>query len=87
MALWAEGIEISEQAVLTARLCEHQQLSSPALCAIAHWGGRSSTLRLIDSITAVSGILGHPPARVTTIEYDFAISRRVAPEACWRFTL
>src|SRR5258705_13347251 len=41
----------------------------------------SSTPRLIDSITAASGILGHPPSRVTT-EYAPAFSRRIAPEIC-----
>jgi hypothetical protein len=51
-------------------------LSSPGLT------GRSSTLRLLDSITDVSGILGHPPSRVTTAEYAFAFPRRVAPELC-----
>ena len=30
----------------------------------------SSTPRLIDSITAVSGILDHPPSRTMTVEYD-----------------
>jgi hypothetical protein len=45
-------------------------------------GGVSSTLRPIGSITAVSGILGHPPSRVTTTENAFAFSRRDAPEAC-----
>jgi hypothetical protein len=39
-------------------------------------GGVSSTLRLVRSITAVSGILGHPPSRVTTSEYVSAFSRR-----------
>jgi len=47
-----------------------------------HWtvvpreGGVSSTLRLIGSITAASGILGHPPSRVTTSEYGVSFSRR-----------
>ena len=45
-------------------------------------GGASSTPRLLDSITAASGILGHPPSRVTTTECAFAISRRVSPEVC-----
>src|SRR6476620_12679431 len=42
----------------------------------------SSTPRLIGSITAASGILVHPPSRVMTTEYVFAISRRDAPELC-----
>jgi hypothetical protein len=39
--------------------------------------GGSSTPRLIDSIAAVSEMLGHPPSpsRVTTTWYEFAISR------------
>ena len=45
-------------------------------------GGVSSTPRLIGSITSVSGILGHPPSRVTTTEYAFTFSRRIAPEDC-----
>ena len=44
--------------------------------------GVSSTPRLIGSIIAVSGILGHPPSRVTTPECAFAFSRRIAPELC-----
>jgi hypothetical protein len=36
----------------------------------------SSTPQTIDSITAVSGILDHPPSRVMTTECDSAISRR-----------
>src|SRR5215204_120910 len=42
----------------------------------------SSTPRLIGSITAASGILGHPPSRVTTTECVSAFSRRIAPELC-----
>src|SRR3954447_17058868 len=44
--------------------------------------GGSSTPRLLGSITGVSGILDHPHARVMTTEYDFAYSRRIAPEVC-----
>ena len=44
--------------------------------------GVSSTPRLIDSITAASGILDHPPSRVMTTECVFAFSRRKAPEVC-----
>ena len=49
---------------------------------ITRESGRSSTPRPLGSITAVSGILGHPPSRVTTTEYDFAFSQRIAPEVC-----
>ena len=45
-------------------------------------GGASSTLRLPCSIAAVSGILGHPPSRVTTSECEFAISRHALSEVC-----
>ncbi len=45
-------------------------------------GGASSTPRRIGSITAASGILGHPPSRVTTSEYASAFSRHVLPEVC-----
>jgi hypothetical protein len=40
----------------------------------------SSSLRLIGSISAASGILGHPPSRVTTPECVSAFSRRRPPE-------
>src|SRR6266850_891818 len=56
------------------RLLPLLPLSSPGLT------GRSSTPRLLDSITCVSGILGHPPSRVTTTEHDLAFPRRDAPE-------
>jgi len=46
-------------------------------------GGASSTPRPIGSIIDVSGILGHPPSRVTTTECVSAFSRRAAPELCW----
>src|SRR5437870_11663339 len=36
----------------------------------------------IDSITSISGILGHPPSRVTTTECAFAFSRLNEPEVC-----
>src|SRR5437899_12097300 len=42
----------------------------------------SSTPRLLGSIIDVSGILDHPLSRVTTSEYDFAISRHELPEVC-----
>jgi hypothetical protein len=42
----------------------------------------SSTPRLIDSITAASGILDHPPSRAMTTECMSAFSRRIAPEVC-----
>jgi hypothetical protein len=70
-------------------------------------GGVSSTLRLLDSITDVSGILDPPTLvelrrtsrplepviglaegetrwRTMTTEYEFACSRRDAPEVCWK---
>jgi hypothetical protein len=48
-----------------------------------HEGGASSTPRLLGSIIDVSGVLGHPPSRVTTTECAATISRRVASELCW----
>ena len=54
---------------------------------IARESGRSSTPRPIDSKTIVSGILGHPPARVMTTECVFAFSRRIAPEVCMNLSL
>ena len=48
---------------------------------------RGSTLRRIGSIIAVSGILGHPPSRVTTMEYEAAFSRHKLPEVCISFAL
>ena len=42
----------------------------------------SSTPQLLGSIVDVSGILDHPLSRVTTSEYDFAISRHELPEVC-----
>ena len=50
---------------------------SPQASPMTGSGGASSTPRLLGSITAVSGILGHPPSRVTTVEYEVAISRRI----------
>src|SRR5438445_4113419 len=47
-------------------------------------GGTSSTPRLIDSITEASGILDRPPSRTMTTEYEATISRRIAPEVCYR---
>ena len=38
------------------------------LAVIAREGGRSSTPRPLGLSTSASGILGHPPSRVTTIE-------------------
>jgi hypothetical protein len=55
----------------------HTSLSSPRMRG-------SSTLRLLGSITGVSGILGRPHSRVTTTEYDFAISRHELSEVCWK---
>ncbi len=45
----------------------------------------SSTPRLFNSITRVSGILDHPHSRVTTTEYEAAISRHELPEVCILF--
>src|SRR6185369_9791552 len=45
----------------------------------------SSTLRPIDSITAVSGILDHPLSQMMTTEYAPLFSRRTAPEVCSNF--
>ena len=39
----------------------------------------SSTPRLLDSITAVSGILDRPHSRAMTAECEFAVSWRIAP--------
>ena len=50
-------------------------------------GGVSSTLRLLGSITTVSGILDRPPSRTMTTEYEAAFSRRNSPELCFDFTL
>jgi hypothetical protein len=50
-------------------------------------GGASGTLRPIDSITDVSGILDRPPSRTMTIEYTFAFSRRDAPKLCMTLSL
>ena len=49
--------------------------------------GVSSTLRPIVSITNISGILDHPPSRVTTTECAFAFSRLKKSEACITFSL
>jgi endonuclease YncB( thermonuclease family) len=43
-----------------AIIAQGAALACPALCAIAHWGGASSTPRLLGSSTAVSGILDRP---------------------------
>jgi hypothetical protein len=57
--------------------------SRPRRQIVIPWeGGGSSTPRPVGSITVVSGILGHPPSRVTTTEYAFAISRHVLSEVC-----
>src|SRR2546429_6533829 len=45
-------------------------------------GGVSSAPRLINSITAASGILDRPPSRTMTTEYAFTFSRRELPEVC-----
>jgi hypothetical protein len=46
-----------------------------------------STPRLHGSIVGVSGILGHPPARVTTPDVCSHFSRRIAPEPWYWFSL
>ena len=59
-----------------------------ALHVIPREGGVSSTPRPIGSIINVSGILDRPPQCAIAhkadddTEYDFAISRRIAPEVC-----
>ncbi len=74
-AAWARVVVRSEAA-----------LSQPSVLVILREGGGSSTPRPLGLITAVSGILDHPPARVMTIvavrNHAFAISRRVSPEVC-----
>ena len=60
----------------------HDEILKRHTTVVPREGGGSSTPRPIDSIIDVSGILGHPPSRVTTTECDFAISRRIAPEVC-----
>ena len=57
-----------------AEMEPHAPLSSPRRRG-------SSTLRLLGSITDVSGILGHPPARVTTV----SMRRRSRDMNCPRF--
>ena len=63
------------------------RLSAKPEAVIPRACGVSSTLRLIDFITGVSGILDRPPSRTMTVEYDFVISRRIAPEVCISFAL
>jgi hypothetical protein len=53
-----------------------ERAQPPSAAVIPRESGVSSTPRLIDSITAASGILDHPPSRVMTTGYVFAISRR-----------
>jgi hypothetical protein len=58
---------------------------SPLVSPMTGSGGGSSTPRLIDSITGVSGILGRPvytPSRAMTTECAFAISRHELSEFC-----
>ena len=62
---------------MTERQRRNTRLSSPRMRGF-------STPRLLGSIIDVSGILDHPLSRVTTSEYDFAISRHELPEVCWR---
>src|SRR4029453_6832601 len=62
--------------------CRCRRLCAISTAVIPRACGGPSTPRLIGPITAASGILGHPPSRVTTTEYALAISRHNAPEAC-----
>jgi hypothetical protein len=73
------GMDCFAALAMTRRRRRNTRLSSPRMRG-------SSTPRLIRSITAASGILGHPLSRVTTTEYGFAISRRVASEVCFRIS-
>jgi hypothetical protein len=67
----------------SSRSCCNETRDGPAISAvIPREGGGSSTPQLLGSIIAVSGILGHPPSRVTTIECAVAISRPEKPEVC-----
>ena len=59
----------------TCHVSRRPDEAAPPTVVIPREGGGTSTPRLIDSITAVSGILDHPPSRVTTTEYGAAISR------------
>src|SRR5687767_719339 len=44
-------------------------MSSPALCAIAHWGGRSSIPETLVLEPRSRGVLDAPPARSMTVEW------------------
>jgi hypothetical protein len=57
-----------------ARRPPHIQLPSPALCAIAHWGGRSSIPEtpVIEPISR--SVLDPPPSRGTTVVWRFSTS-------------
>jgi hypothetical protein len=53
---------------------------SPSASPMTGSGGASSTPRLLGSIIAASGILGHPPSRVTTSEG--VLAARFRPRFC-----
>ena len=59
-------------------------MPAPPTAVVLRESGGPSTPRLLGSIITVSGILDHPHSRVMTTEYVFAISRRIAPEVCWK---
>jgi hypothetical protein len=59
--------------------------AAPHSAVIHRAGGGSSTPRLLDSIIDVSGILGPRLRGDDSGEYDFALSRRIAPEVCKYF--
>ncbi len=54
-----------------ARSSPHLQLSSSALCAIAHWGGRSSIPEAVVIEPITRGVLDPAPARGMTRSGDF----------------
>jgi hypothetical protein len=71
---------------LLARCGERPRLSRPQKVVVPRACGVSSTLRLLDSITGVSGILDRPLSRAMTTErmttertHTFAIPRRDSP--------
>jgi hypothetical protein len=77
-------IDLTTAGVIPRRFCFGCFASSSAV--MPREGGASSTLRPIDSITGVSGILDRPPSRTMTVECDVAISRRIPPEVCIFFS-
>src|ERR1700675_4856610 len=57
-----------------ARTQTHIQLSSSALCAIAHWGGRPSIPETLVMESNGRGVLDTPHARGMTGVWGFALS-------------